>query len=103
MTNTVPVPCIEEPPKGQIVYDGPTVDVCQGQSEHTVIETVKKTLALFFNVIPQCMNLQAHGFGQCYHQCLEPFTDQQLVQLFTLMDSVLNTEVAAMGRGMVEH
>ena len=79
------------------------MDVWQGQYVHKGIDTIKKVLATFFKVIPQGMNLQAHGFGQCYHQCLEPFADQQLVQLFTLMDTDLKMEVAAMGRGAVEH
>ena len=103
VTNTVPVPCIEEPLTCPFVYDGPQVDVWQGQYEHNGIDTTKQTLALFFKVIPQGMNLQAHGFGQCYHQCLESLTHQQLVQLLTLLDIDLDMEVAAMGRGMVEH
>ena len=52
----------------------------------------------------QGMSLQARGFRKCYLPCLEPFTvtDQQLVQLFTLIDIDLNKEVAAMGRAVVK-
>ena len=103
VTSTSTVGCFEEPPKGPFVLDGPNVSVKQGQWQYNDVGTIKMTLAFLFRVSQQGMVSQARGVGQCYHQCLEPFTYQQLHYLFTLMANDLHNETSAMGVAMVEH
>ena len=66
VTSTIPVPCIEEPTKGDssITLDGPKVDTLQKGTLHMGVSTIHKTLALFCKVSAHGMNLQANGCGQ---------------------------------------
>ena len=88
VTSTSTVSSIEEPLTDPFVLDGTKVSVKQEQWQYTDVGTIKKTLAFFFEVSSQGITLQARGFGQCYNQCLEQFTCQQLHQLFTLIEQI---------------
>ena len=57
VTSAIPVPCIEEPPKGgSLFYDGPKVDTWQGDFLHKGMSTINKTLVLFRKVSIQGLN-----------------------------------------------
>ena len=66
------------------------------------VGTVKKTLGLIFNAGSHGISLQQEGFGQCYHQCLQAFTEPQLHAMLELMQTHVHGDFATLGLQLVQ-